>query len=141
MKTTYSLFALVLSLFVTSCAVNNVPRETTFVKNDAKIERVEDLREGSVMLYNESEPVNVYVNGKIIRQIENGEYVVLNLKEGNHKFDLRDANNSKKRRIVDLNVGEHTKVIEIMPTTVSNEFEIKNKLPLLWKNFRYVGSK
>ena len=141
MKLQTLLFTCLTTILLTSCAVNTVPADTSYVKDDAEIQSLDDLREGTVMVYNDSDPLNIWVNGKVVRQLETSEYVILNLNDGDHSFEFVNADESKAKTKQAFTVNPKTKILEISTTNTSNILQVRNQLPIEWENFRYVGSK
>lgn len=85
-----------------------------------------------VILYNNSwfmnaERVSIEIDGKSAGQLVKGEYVILDIPKGKHRFHLehRDVVIFKSDHTVSL-IGDNT-YIEIKATIVSNSLKITNK--------------
>lgn len=82
--------------------------------------------------------LNIWIDDKPLGQIRAGEYVIVNLNSGKHRFKALhiDVVKMKSEHIVDIT--NETKVIKIKPSLTSNKLEISNKLPKNFEKFKYA---
>ncbi|BAO54968.1 hypothetical protein NMS_0959 [Nonlabens marinus S1-08] len=130
---------------LTSCALKPIPSQMEY----QKIENVEldQLGNGKIMIYNGSnvfhkadntERLNIHINDKALGQLRGSEYVIINLTDGDYKFDVLHLDLVNMRSSHDVTVNSQTKVIMIRPNITSNKLEVTNELPEKWEKFKYV---
>ena len=139
-------FVFGLLLLNTSCALKPIPSEYAFVASDSKTIALEALGNGKVLVYNaagalhqidNTARLNVWIDDKPAGQIRANEYVVFELPEGKHKFDLVHIDMVKMKSTHQFNVKPNTKVIRIKPTLNSNNLEITNAFPENFSRFKH----
>ena len=132
-------------VLLTSCALKPIPSQMEY----QKIENVEldQLGNGKVMIYNGSnvfhkadntERLNIHINDKALGQLRGSEYVIINLADGDYKFDVLHLDMVNMRSSHEVTVDSKTKVIMIKPNITSNKLEVTNELPEKWEKFKYV---
>ena len=81
-------------LFITSCALKPITSEYTFIKTDLAKINLDNLGEGTILVYNganifhkmdNTARLNIWINGRALGQIRAGEYVIINLKDGKYQ--------------------------------------------------------
>jgi hypothetical protein len=134
-------------LMLTSCALKPIPSEFNYVKETKEDISIESLGNGKILVYNGSnvfhkadntERLNIHINDKALGQLRGNEYVIINLENGEYKFDVLhlDVVNMRSSHMVEVN--NQTKVIKIKPNITSNKLEVTNELPEKWDKFKYV---
>ncbi|PRP67869.1 hypothetical protein [Nonlabens agnitus] len=140
-----SLLLIASFVLLTSCALKPIPSQMEY----QKIENVEldQLGNGKVMIYNGSnvfhkadntERLNIHINDKALGQLRGSEYVIINLADGDYKFDVLHLDMVNMRSSHQVTVDSQTKVIMIKPNITSNKLEVTNELPEKWEKFKYV---
>ncbi|WP_194851702.1 hypothetical protein [Nonlabens antarcticus] len=142
-----NLFLLAAFALLTSCALKPIPSEFNNKKVERENVKLEDLGNGTILIYNGSnvfhkadntERLNIWINDKALGQLRGSEYVIVNLKEGNYKFDVLHLDVVNMRSNHEVTIDEQTKVIKIKPNITSNKLEVTNELPEKWEKFKYV---
>jgi hypothetical protein len=133
-------------LVLTSCALKPIKTEYTFVKTDLEKVELNKLGDGNILIYNganilhkldNTARLNVWIDNKPLGQIKPSEYVIINLKNGQHHFKTLHIDMFNMRSEHEIEVDRATKVIKIKPTVTSNKLEVTNELPSNFENFKY----
>ncbi len=125
-----------------------VSSEYTFIeKNTAR--DLTNLGNGKVIIYNGdyycpvmtcgiTTKLNIWIDDKPLGQINYGEFVVINLENGNHDFEVLHLDVFKIRSKQSLEINNETRIIEIKPTAFSNSVKITNTLPNGFFGYNYA---
>ncbi|TXD84243.1 hypothetical protein ESY86_06585 [Subsaximicrobium wynnwilliamsii] len=147
MKNTEFLLAFLAICFLTSCGLKPIASEYSFIKTDMGTVDLEGLGNGTVLIYNAADMLhkidntarlNVWIDEKPMGQIKPSEYVIINLKNGNHQFKLLHKDVVNMRSDHEVQVSDSTKVIRVKPNIASNKLEVTNELPLKFEKFKYA---
>lgn len=137
---------LLLFFFVTSCALKPISPEITPLKIDINGD-INNLGNGKVLFYNganilhkmdNTARLNIWINNKALGQLRPREYVVLDLKNGDHKIDLLHIDVVKMRSKHVLTVNDTVKIVNIKPTLTSNKLTITNQFPKKFEKFEVI---
>lgn len=146
-KATYLLLATFTFLAMTSCALKAIPSEYTFLKTDMKIVDVNELGNGTVLIYNaatifhkldNTARLNVWIDGKPVGQIRGSEYFIVEIKKGKHTIKLLHIDVVNIRTEFDLTINDGTKILRAKPTLDYNTLEAVTELPANFKKFKYA---
>lgn len=132
---------------LTSCGLKPIASEYSFIKTDMETIDLDGLGNGTILIYNAADMLhkidntarlNVWIDDKPMGQIKPSEYVIINLKNGNHQFKLLHKDVVNMRSEHEVQVNDSTKVIRVKPNIASNKLEITNELPSRFQKFRYA---
>ena len=149
MHTTHlALAAIVLALLsLPSCALKPVTTEYDYISATTKDVRLDELGDGKVLIYNGSprfsstrhERSNVWINGKGLGQLQLREYVIVDLEEGDHQFEVHrhDGISALRIRQQEVTIDENTKVIRVAPVWI-NVVQPIDELPRRFDRFTYA---
>lgn len=147
MKTIRFITALLGFTLFTSCALKPIASEYTFIKTDIKNVGLHDLGNGNILIYNSANifhkmdntaRLNIWLDGKPPGQIKPNEYVIINLKEGDHHFKVQHIDVVNMRSEHKVEIDDETKVIKIKPTITTNKLEVTNEFPKNFDKFAYA---
>lgn len=134
-------------ILLTSCALKPIASEYAYVKSDVGDIALDDLGNGSILVYNGANilhkmdntgRLNIWLDNKPLGQIRPNEYVIIDLKTGRRHFKVLHLDVVNIRSEHEVEIDEGTKVINIWPTPTSNKLEITNELPKNFKKFKYA---
>jgi hypothetical protein len=126
-------------LLFNSCSLRPVSSEYAFLdKNTAH--DLNNLGNGKIIIYNGdyycptitcgiTTKLNIWLDNKPLGQINYGEFVIINLENGNHNFEVLHLDVFKMRSEHSLEITNETRIIKIKPTIFSNSVKITNVLP------------
>lgn len=143
-KITIALLGIIL---LHSCALKPIMSEYTFIKKNIENVELNDLGNGNVLIYNganilhkvdNTARLNIWLDDKPLGQIRPSEYVIINLKNGNHHFKVLHIDVVNMRSEHEVEIDKDTKVIKIKPTITSNKLEITNEFPKNFEKFKYA---
>ncbi|MEZ7498105.1 hypothetical protein QO200_05070 [Flavobacterium sp. Arc3] len=136
-----------LFLAMASCALQPIASEYTFIKTDlAKVE-LDKLGDGNILIYNgatlmhkldNTARLNIWIDNKALGQIRPTEYVIINVKKGQHHFKVVHVDVVNMKSEHDVNIDTDTKVIKIKPTVTSNKLEVTNEFPSNFEKLKYA---
>ena len=144
MKTSSIIITLCISILFTSCALRPIPTEHTLVQMDKEQITLEQLGNGKILIYNDANilhtgdntsQLNIVLDGKNLGQLRATNYVIVNLPNGKHVFNIRHLDLVNMRSEHELVVTDTTKVILVKPTVTSNKLEVTNQLPKNWEKY------
>lgn len=147
MKKINNTIILLVFLLLTSCALKPIMSEYTFIKTNIENVELNDLGNGNVLIYNganilhkldNTARLNIWLDDKPLGQIRPSEYVIINLKNGNHHFKVLHIDVVNMRSEHEVTIDDNTKVIKIKPTLTSNKLEITNEFPNNFDKFKYA---
>ncbi len=141
--------SLVLSVFLllTSCGLKPIPSAYNYTKTSMQNIKPDDLGEGSVLIYNGADllhkmdntaRLNVWIDDKPLGQLGPSEYLIIDLEEGKHYFEVLHKDVVNMRSNHNVEITESTKIIKIKPNLTSNTLEVTNVMPKNFDKFRYV---
>ena len=132
---------------LTSCALRPITSEYTFIKTDLEKVELNKLGNGTILIYNganilhkidNTARLNIWIDNKPLGQIRPSEYVIINLKNGKHKFKALHIDLVNMRSEHDVEIDNETKVIKIKPNLTSNKLEVTNEIPKNFEKFKYA---
>ncbi|WP_299209353.1 hypothetical protein [uncultured Dokdonia sp.] len=135
------------TLLLTSCALKPITSEFTFIKTDLEKVELENLGNGTVLIYNGADilhkmdntaRLNIWIDNKPLGQIRPSEYVIINLNDGKYLFDVLHLDLVNMRSSHDVLIDGNTKVIKIKPNLTSNKLTVTNELPKRFEKFSYA---
>ena len=147
MKHLSTTFALFTAILFTSCALRPIPTEHTLVQMDKEQTTLNALGNGNILIYNDANilhtgdntsQLNIKMDGKNLGQLRAKNYVIVNLSNGKHTFDLHHLDLVNMRSEHEVMVTDTVKVIRVKPTVTSNKLEVTNRLPENWKKYEYM---
>ena len=137
-------------LFCCSCALKPIPSDYSYIKEDFLKTEFDKLGNGNVLIYNEAGifykfdgtgEVNIWIDDKPLGQIRSNEYIIVDLKNGTHKFEVHHLDLFKMKSVHELEIDHKVKVIKVKPTFVSNKLQITNELPVKFDKFTYAKNR
>ena len=149
MKTTIITFALLFAILLTSCGMRPIPSEHDLVQVNKETLSLDDLGNGKILIYNDANilhtgdntsQLNIVMDGKNLGQLRAKDFVVVQLENGKHNFNLRHLDLVNMRSDHEVTVTDMVKVIMVKPTVTSNKLEVVNQLPENWEKYRYMNS-
>lgn len=147
MKKAYLILACSAFLSLTSCALKAIPSEYSYIKTDLTKVDINDLGNGSVLIYNganilhkldNTARLNVWIDNKPLGQIRPSEYLIINMENKKHVIKLLHIDVVNMRSEHDVIVTNETKIIRVKPTLTSNKLEVTNEFPNNFEKFKYV---
>lgn len=149
-KTTAPFLILIILFLTSSCALKPLKSEYTFVRDNMENVNLDKLGNGKIMIYNGADilhkvdvtgRLNVWIDDQALGQIRPAEYVVIELKQGNHEFKLLHIDMVNMRSTHPITITDTTTVIRIKPTITSNKLSVTNKLPKKFDKFKYGANR
>ncbi|MDT0644256.1 hypothetical protein RM553_15570 [Zunongwangia sp. F363] len=149
MKNLNLLLLIFLSVTITSCALKPIPSEHNLVRKEKDDISLSGLGNGKILVYNDANifhtgdntaRLNIQLDNKNLGQLRAKDFVVIDLENGKHVFNIRHIDVVNMRSEHEINVSDSVKVIRVKPTITSNKLEITNQLPNDWKQFHYMNS-
>lgn len=146
MKTTTYL-ALIIAILFTSCGLRPIPSEHALVQMNKEETTLDNLGNGTILIYNDANilhtgdntsRLNIIMDGKNLGQLRAKDYVIVNLTNGKHTFNINHLDLVNMRSEHEVNVTEEVKVIMVKPTVTSNKLEVTNQLPGNWDKYGYM---
>ena len=147
MKKAYLILACSAFLPLTSCALKAIPSEYSYIKTDLTKVDINDLGNGTVLIYNganilhkldNTARLNVWIDDKPLGQIRPSEYLIINMENKKHIIKLLHIDVVNMRSEHDVIVTNETKIIRVKPTLTSNKLEVANEFPNNFEKFKYV---
>ena len=148
MKLSTTPLAILLVILFASCALRPIPTEHTLVQIDKEQITLDNLGNGKVLVYNDANilhtgdntsQLNIVLDGKNLGQLRAKDYVIVNLPNGRHVFNLHHLDLVNMRSEHEVTVTDTVKVIRVKPTVTSNKLEVTNELPTNWKKYGYMN--
>ena len=148
MKATTSIFTLSIVILISSCALRPIPTEHSLVYIDKENISLNELGKGKVLIYNDANilhtgdntsQLNIVMDGKNLGQLRAKNYVIVNLENGKHIFNIRHLDLVNMRSEHEVIVTDTLKVIRVKPTVTSNKLEEVNHLPKNWEKYKYMN--
>ena len=147
MKKAYLILAFSAVLSLTSCALKAIPSEYSYIKTDLTKVDINDLGNGTVLIYNganilhkldNTARLNVWIDNKPLGQIRPSEYLIINMENKKHVIKLLHIDVVNMRSEHDVIVTNETKIIRVKPTLTSNKLEVANEFPNNFEKFKYA---
>lgn len=147
MKKAYLILAFSAVLSLTSCALKAIPSEYSYIKTDLTKVDINDLGNGTVLIYNganilhkldNTARLNVWIDNKPLGQIRPSEYLIINMENKKHVIKLLHVDVVNMRSEHDVIVTNETKIIRVKPTLTSNKLEVANEFPNNFEKFKYA---
>lgn len=132
-----------------SCALKPIPAKIPYIKKDSQV-NIESLGKGKILVYNgagimhkidDTARLNIWIDDKPLGQLKANEYVIIDLENKKHSFDILHLDVFKMKTHYEIDINDQTKVLKIRPTFFSNKLEIENKLPTNFDNYTYSSNK
>tara|TARA_R110002051_G_scaffold299715_3_gene366933 strand:+ start:110 stop:559 length:450 start_codon:yes stop_codon:yes gene_type:complete len=142
-----NIFLFSIILILTSCALKPITSDYAFIKTDLEKVELDNLGNGTILIYNGADilhkidntaRLNIWIDNKPLGQIRPSEYVIINLKNGQHQFKALHIDVVNMRSEHDVEIDEKTKVIKIKPNITSNRLTVTNELPEKFGKFKYA---
>ncbi len=147
MKLSTTPLAILIVILFSSCALRPIPSEHTLVHMDKENTTLANLGNGKILIYNDANilhtsdntsQLNIKMDGKNLGQLSAKNYVIVDLPNGKHIFNLHHLDLVNMRSEHEVNVTDTVKVIMVKPTITSNKLEVVNKLPKNWDKYSYM---
>lgn len=135
------------AILFTSCALRPIPTEHTLVRMDKEKTSLDNLGNGKILIYNDANilhtgdntsQLNIKMDSKNLGQLRAKNYVIVDLVNGKHIFNLHHLDLVNMRSEHEVTVTDTVKVIRVKPTVTSNKLEITNQLPGNWDKYSYM---
>ncbi len=135
------------AVFMGACALRPIATEYPVKPLEREEIRLDKLGDGKVLIYNGADilhkidntaRLNVWIDNKALGQIRPGEYVVLEIGEGQHEFKLLHIDVFNMRSEHNVEIDPQTRIIRLEPTLTSNKLTITNVLPVKFEKFEYA---
>ncbi|MCK7591080.1 hypothetical protein M0G43_10885 [Subsaxibacter sp. CAU 1640] len=150
MKRINNTIALLAFLLLVSCGLKPITSEYTYIKTDLQNVKLDELGNGIILIYNganifhkidNTARLNIWLNDQALGQLKPSEYVIINLKSGDHHFKVLHKDVVNMRSEHDVEIDATTKVIKIKPNITSNKLEVTNELPENFEKFKYAETR
>ncbi|WP_029035615.1 hypothetical protein [Salinimicrobium terrae] len=147
MKTTASILILLITILFSSCGLRPIPSEHTLVQMDKEQTILDNLGNGKILIYNDAnilhtsdktDRLNIKMDGRNLGQLRAKDYVIVNLVNGKHTFDILHLDLVNMKSDHEVTVTDTTKVIMVKPTITSNKLKVTNQLPDNWNKYSYM---
>ncbi|TDO05070.1 hypothetical protein [Sunxiuqinia elliptica] len=141
------IYILFFAVFMGSCALRPIATEYPVKPLESDEIRLDKLGDGKVLIYNGADilhkidntaRLNIWIDNKALGQIRPGEYVVLEIGEGEHEFKLLHIDVFRMRSEHNVEIDPQTRIIRLEPTWISNKLTVTNVLPIRFEKFEYA---
>lgn len=140
---------LLLLLNFSSCSLKVIPAEIPYTRIDKNNIKLDSLGNGRVLFYNYgyycpvltcgwTTKLNIKMNGVSLGQINYSEYFIVEIKKGEYVFELTHKDTFNFKSKITLIIDENTKVIQSIPSILTNKIRITNILPEGFYSFNEV---
>lgn len=145
---TTSILVLFITILFSSCGLRPIPSEHNLVYIDKEKISLNELGNGKILIYNNANilhtadntsNLNIVMDGKNLGQLRAKDYVIVNLENGKHTFNIRHLDVVNMRSEHEVFVTDTLKVISVKPTLTSNKLEEVNQLPKNWDKYKYMN--
>ncbi len=147
MKRPNTALAILILILFSSCGLRPIPSEHTLVQIDKEEINLNKLGNGKILIYNDANilhtsdntsRLNIVMDGKNLGQLRAKDFVIVDLVNGKHIFEIKHLDVVNMRSEHEVTVTDSVKVIRTKPTITSNKLEIVNELPDNWEKYKYM---
>nr|WP_288980327.1 hypothetical protein [uncultured Allomuricauda sp.] len=149
MKPTRPTILFALMLISSSCALKPISSEHALLRMEKEDISSESLGKGKVLIYNDANilhtgdntaRLNIVLDDKNLGQLKAKDFVIIQLENGNHVFNIRHLDVVNMRSTHKVVITDTVQIIRVKPTITSNKLEITNEFPNNWDKYGFMST-
>ncbi|HBU79324.1 MAG TPA: hypothetical protein DEF18_14590 [Muricauda sp.] len=149
MKPTRPTILFALMLISSSCALKPISSEHALLRMEKEDISSESLGNGRVLIYNDANilhtgdntaRLNIVLDDKNLGQLKAKDFVIIQLENGNHVFNIRHLDVVNMRSTHKVVITDTVQIIRVKPTITSNKLEITNEFPNNWDKYGFMST-
>tara|TARA_Y100001001_G_scaffold91699_1_gene89585 strand:- start:1520 stop:1975 length:456 start_codon:yes stop_codon:yes gene_type:complete len=149
MKPTRPIILFALMLILSSCALKPISSEHALLRMEKEDISSESLGKGKVLIYNDANilhtgdntaRLNIVLDDKNLGQLKAKDFVIIQLENGNHVFNIRHLDVVNMRSTHKVVITDTVQIIRVKPTITSNKLEITNEFPNNWDKYGFMST-
>lgn len=149
MKPTRPIILFAMMLILSSCALKPISSEHALLRMEKEDISSESLGKGKVLIYNDANilhmgdntaRLNIVLDDKNLGQLKAKDFVIVQLENGNHVFNIRHLDVVNMRSTHKVVITDTVKIIRVKPTITSNKLEITNEFPNNWDKYGFMST-